>query len=63
MVLVPGKTYVDVIQVLRLPEVKKQLLDLGAEPVGNSPEEFAIRIATESAKWAKVLETSNIRLE
>lgn len=49
--------------ILRLPEVEKMLLEQGAEPGGNSPEEFAKMIATELQKWAKVATTTGVKLE
>ena len=49
--------------ILRLPEVEKMLLEQGAEPGGNSPEEFAKMIATELQKWAKVAATTGVKLE
>ena len=58
-----NKTYRDVAHVLQLPEVRKQILNLGADPIGNTPEEFASRIKVESAKWAKVIEAARIRFE
>ena len=57
------RTHQEVVRVLRVPEVRRQLLDLGAEPVGNTPQEFASRIKAESAKWAKVIKSSNMRFE
>ena len=53
----------DVARVVGLPEVRKQLLDIGAEPVANTPEEFAARIKQESALWAKVIQVAKIRFE
>lgn len=49
--------------ILRLPEVEKMLLEQGAEPGGNSPEEFAKMIANELQKWAKVAATTGVKLE
>jgi tripartite-type tricarboxylate transporter receptor subunit TctC len=57
------KTQRDVAHVVALPDVRKQLLDIGAEPVVNSPEEFAARIRKESALWAKVVQTAKIIFE
>jgi tripartite-type tricarboxylate transporter receptor subunit TctC len=51
------------IAVLRSPELEKQFFELGAQPVGDTPAEFARFIAEESAKWSKVARTNNIKLE
>jgi tripartite-type tricarboxylate transporter receptor subunit TctC len=39
------------------------LLDIGAEPVANTPEEFAARIKRESALWAKVVQAAKIKFD
>jgi tripartite-type tricarboxylate transporter receptor subunit TctC len=58
-----AKTHRDVARVVALPEVRKQLLDIGAEPVANTPDEFAARVRRESALWAKVVQAAKIRFE
>lgn len=45
------------------PENVKVLAADGAIPVGNTPEEFARIIATESAQWAKLIKGINLKLE
>lgn len=45
----------DTVKVLRLPEVRARFEQLGMEPVGNAPAEFARAIKDESARWAKVI--------
>jgi tripartite-type tricarboxylate transporter receptor subunit TctC len=57
------KTSRDVLKVLAMPDVRRQLLDIGAEPVGNAPEEFARRMEVETEKWANVVRAANIRFE
>ena len=49
--------------ILRTPEITKQFFDLGAEPVGDTPEQFARFIQEEGLKWAKVARTNNIKLQ
>ena len=58
-----NKTYLDVTQVLKLPEVRKQLAAASADPVNLNPEETAQRIKAESATWAKLIQNSTIRFE
>jgi len=57
------KIHADVIRVLRDPEVKKRITDLGADVVGNSPEEFGAAMRAESAQWAEIIKAANIRAE
>ncbi|HSQ04483.1 MAG TPA: tripartite tricarboxylate transporter substrate-binding protein, partial [Burkholderiales bacterium] len=55
------RIYDDVAAVLQMPEVKQRLLDIGAEPGGQPPEEFAARIRAEIAMWQKVAAAAGIR--
>jgi tripartite-type tricarboxylate transporter receptor subunit TctC len=45
------------------PDVKAKLAALGAEPVANTPSEFAAMIKVESAKWGKIVKDAGIRPE
>ncbi len=58
-----GKTYRDIARVLALPEVRKALLDMGAEPLGTTPDEMGRRVRAESRQWAQVVTKANIRFE
>ena len=49
--------------VVRLPEVRARLADLGAEAVGNTPEEFAAFNRSELAKWAKIVKDSGAKID
>jgi len=49
--------------ILRLPEVEKQFFEQGAQPSGNTPDEFAKMIAGELQKWAKVVAATGVKLE
>jgi tripartite-type tricarboxylate transporter receptor subunit TctC len=48
---------------LTLPEVEKMFLEQGAEPVGNTPEQFARVIADEMQKWTKVAAATGVKLD
>ena len=50
-------------RILKLPDVSARLADLGAEPVGSTPEQFAVLIKAEIAKWAKVIKDANVELQ
>jgi tripartite-type tricarboxylate transporter receptor subunit TctC len=45
----------DTAKVLQLPEVRGRFEQLGMEPVGNTPGEFARAIKEESVRWAKII--------
>lgn len=50
-------------RILKLPDVNDRLSNLGAEPVGDRPEQFAAHIKGEIAKWAKVIRDANVELQ
>jgi tripartite-type tricarboxylate transporter receptor subunit TctC len=50
-------------EILQSPEGGKRLADLGAEPVGNTPEEFAGVITYEVARWRKVVQATGVKVE
>lgn len=58
-----ARVHADVSKVLQMNDVRQRLVDMGADVVDNSPQEFAAFLAAESAKWAKVIKEANIRAE
>jgi tripartite-type tricarboxylate transporter receptor subunit TctC len=58
-----AKIYVDVKKVIAEPEVSKRIADLGADVVGNTPEEFGAAMRAESEQWAEIIKAANIRAE
>jgi tripartite-type tricarboxylate transporter receptor subunit TctC len=48
---------------LAAPDVREKMLNLGAEPVGNKPEEFAAYIRAESEKYARVIKASGAKVD
>jgi tripartite-type tricarboxylate transporter receptor subunit TctC len=50
-------------KVLRLPEVRERLAALGAEPVGNTPDEFNAFIRAEMTRWGRIIREKGIRSE
>jgi len=47
-------------EILLDPEVVKQISDTGSQPGGGTPEDFARFIASETNKWAKVIQSAKI---
>ena len=47
----------------RAPDMQQRLQDLGAEPVGNSPDEFAKLFREEVTRWAEVVKVSGARAD
>jgi tripartite-type tricarboxylate transporter receptor subunit TctC len=52
-----------IVEILAQPDAVQRLLELGADPGGNTPEEFARQIAAEVAKWKKVVSTNGLKVE
>lgn len=58
-----GRLNSEVARALREPDARERLYTIGAEPMDNTPEEFAAYIAAEMAKWSKVVKTAGIRAD
>jgi tripartite-type tricarboxylate transporter receptor subunit TctC len=50
-------------QAMQDPGVKSRLADAQVEPLTGTPEQFSRHMASETARWARVIKTSNISLE
>jgi len=57
------KIHTDLVEVLRMPDLKEQLAASGAVVVGNTPEQFAAWNRDEIAKWAKAVHVSGAKVE
>ncbi len=70
-ILAPAKTPREVINTLagtiqkaaQAPDVRQRLLDLGAEPVGNTPEEFGKQLREEIPRLAELVRVSGAKAE
>ena len=70
-ILVPVKTpaaivtrlNAELVKIARQQELRDLLGAQGSEVIGSTPEEFTAKIKVESAKWANVIKTANIRAE
>jgi len=50
-------------KVLQLPDVRERLLSLGAVTLGGTPESFGKLIATDVAKFARVVKAANMQVD
>jgi tripartite-type tricarboxylate transporter receptor subunit TctC len=51
----------DVAAVLQIPDVRRRLLDIGGNPSGEPPDEFATRVRADIAKWKKVAAAAGVK--
>ena len=55
-----AKLNTEINAILAEPDMKKRLVELGGEPLIQTPEKFGADIAAETDKWKKVIEGANI---
>jgi tripartite-type tricarboxylate transporter receptor subunit TctC len=58
-----NKLNASIVKSLGAPEMKEKLASQGAEPIGNTPEQFAAHIQSELVKWARVIKESGAKVE
>ena len=57
------KLHAEIVRALNSPDLKERLQGLGADPVGNTPEQYTAFMQNEIDKWAKVIKAAGIRGE
>ena len=70
-VFVPAKTpkpiidrlNAELVQALKQPNVRARFAQIGAEPVGSSPQELANTLKSETARWAQIVRERNIKAD
>jgi tripartite-type tricarboxylate transporter receptor subunit TctC len=53
----------EIVKVLAMPDVKEKLAAVGADPVGNSPQEFAAVIRADVTKWKRIVQETGAKAE
>jgi len=53
----------EIVRMLSLPDVKERFLNAGVETVGSSPEQFAVTMKSDIAKWGKVIKDAGIKVD
>jgi tripartite-type tricarboxylate transporter receptor subunit TctC len=57
------RLHTDVLRALNAPDTRERLQGLGADPVGNTPEQYTAFMRNEIAKWGKVIKAAGIKGE
>jgi len=60
---VKAKLAKDCAEVVQVPAVRDRLLQLGATPIGSSPEVFAKLIRDEYEKWGPIIKAAGIKID
>jgi tripartite-type tricarboxylate transporter receptor subunit TctC len=55
-----NKINAEIVQMLASPEVRERISREGADPVGSTPEQFAVRVKSEIDKWARVAKAAGM---
>ena len=58
-----ARLHVELVKALKQPDLQQRITDLGADVVGNTPEEFSAQIVREREVWAKVVKQAGITPE
>lgn len=53
----------EIVSILRSSEVSQNLSNEGADPVGNTPLEFAAHLKAETERWGKVVRQAKMKIE
>jgi len=57
------RLHAETVKIVKSPELSGQLLTLGAEPVGNTPQELSRFIKAQIDRWTKLVGAANIRVD
>ena len=58
-----AKVHADTLKALQSPDLRKRVTEIGMVTVGNSQEEFARELKSESARWAKIIKERGLQVK
>ncbi|MEO7728265.1 MAG: tripartite tricarboxylate transporter substrate binding protein [Burkholderiales bacterium] len=58
-----AKLNAEMVRIANLPDIKKQLMEMGSPPVAGTPDQFGALIRSEIPKWSKVVKQANVSLD
>jgi tripartite-type tricarboxylate transporter receptor subunit TctC len=53
----------EIVKIINMPDVQKKIIELGAEPVGDTSEQFGAFVKTEVVKWGDVVKKSGAKVD
>jgi tripartite-type tricarboxylate transporter receptor subunit TctC len=57
------RLHAELIKVLNSTDIRERLQGLGADPVGNTPEQYTVFMQNEIVKWTRVIHAAGIKGE
>jgi tripartite-type tricarboxylate transporter receptor subunit TctC len=60
---VQAKLATEMIKIIQSPEFKKRMDDIGAEPIGNTPEQMARQVKDETERLAKLVKQAGVSID
>jgi tripartite-type tricarboxylate transporter receptor subunit TctC len=52
-----------IVQALNVPETRQKLINFGIQPVGNTADEYAAQLASETRRWHALIKELGITLD
>jgi len=54
---------IEIVKIINSPEFKKKMDDIGAEPIGNTPEQMVKQIKDDTERFAKLVKDAKVSIE
>jgi len=58
-----NRLHAEISKIVQLPDIRERWAGLGAEPLHNTPEQFAAFLKADVVKWAKVVRESGVKID
>ncbi|HTD90072.1 MAG TPA: tripartite tricarboxylate transporter substrate-binding protein, partial [Burkholderiales bacterium] len=58
-----NRLHTEISRIVQLQDIKERWAVLGAEPLHNTPEQFAVFLKADVGKWAKVVRDSGVKID
>jgi tripartite-type tricarboxylate transporter receptor subunit TctC len=58
-----GRLNTEMVKVIQSPEFRRRMEEIGAEPVGNSAEQMAAQVRSETEKFAKLVKDAKVSID
>jgi tripartite-type tricarboxylate transporter receptor subunit TctC len=58
-----GRLNAEMVKVIQSPEFRKRMDEIGAEPIGNSADEMALQIKSETEKFSRLVKDAKVTIE